>query len=150
MLLIATMLGLWALLIAARGTPIGRMLDWLLVDAPARALQRVGRGHVFVVIGLVVFVGAVFWIFEAEGVRLLSMAAPDILGVLAMAEVSTYVDLIVMGAVAASTARLRPVVDRLRGLVRRAPRSRARRTRPTDRRTPANDDDGPLRLAIAA
>ncbi|MHA6722702.1 hypothetical protein [Sphingomonas sp. RS2018] len=145
---VAVAVMVWAALMMARGTPVGRLLeDWLVV-APGRWLGRLSRGHVFIAIGLVVFVALVLAIFEMEGVQLLSMASPEILSVLATAEIATYVDLIVMGTIAASTTRLRPLVARLRGIVRR-PR-RARRSRPAQTRPTANDDDRPGHYALAA
>ncbi|WHU01200.1 hypothetical protein [Sphingomonas sp. NIBR02145] len=144
------LLGLWCMLVLAEGTPIGRMLRRVLVEWPAARLARIERGAVITwallgVIGLLCF-----WFLEEDGLRLFTMAMPEIAGWVSMFEISALVDALVVTAAAASTLRLGAV----RGWVaarlpigRRA--TRARRVRPV-RREASNDDEDGAGLALAA
>ena len=140
---IVTLLGLWALLIAGRGTPIGRMLERGLIEMPARQIDRITRGHVLLALTLAGVIGLVFLILDYEGIRLMSMAAPEIATLLTMAEASTWLDVAMAAIVTASTLRLRTTGAHLRerfAKVRiRTPRPRRRRTRAAP--PPANDDE---------
>ena len=155
MTIILTLLGLWALLLGACGTPIGAWLDRALVQTPARMIGRITRGHLLLALALAGVIGLVFLILDHEGLRLMSMAAPEISSFLVTFEVSTWLDVAAAAIVAASTTRVRAVASlakvRLTGLLRR-PRTRARRSRPATptTRRPANDDDPAPELLRAA
>jgi hypothetical protein len=146
--MIVALLGLWLTLIAAGDTPIGRGMRRWLVEKPAARLAGVRREAVLTWL-LLGAVGAVlFWLLEEEGLRLFTMALPELVGWMTAFEIGTLVDAIAVAAVAASTLRLGAmrawVARRLPG--RRA--TRARRSRPAVR--VANDDEDGRRFALAA
>ncbi len=138
MTVIVTLLGLWALLIAGRGTPIGRMLERGLVETPARQIGRISRGHVLLALALAGTIGLVFLILDYEGIRLMSMAAPEIASFLTAFEISTWLDAAATAIVAASALRWRICVNGSAEAVRARParaaataRARLRRLRTT-------------------
>lgn len=138
---IITLLGLWALLIAGRGTPIGGMLERAMIEMPARQIDQITRGHVLLALTLAGVIGLVFLVLDVEGIRLMSMAAPEIASFLTMFEVSTWLDVAVATVMTASTLRLRATAAHLRqrigGTRARTPRRRRTRTAPP----PSNDDE---------
>lgn len=143
MAIIATTLGLWALLIAGRGTPIGRMLERGLVEMPARRIDRITRGHLLLGLMLTGVIGLVFLILDVEGIRLMSMGAPEIATFLTTFEVSTWLDVAMTAVLTASTLRLRATAAHMRERIAaarpRTPRPRGRRTRAIP--PPSNDDE---------
>lgn len=147
---IVTLLGLWALLVAARGTPIGGMLGRTMVEMPARLIGRITRGHVLLTLALASVIGLVFLILDYEGIHLISMAAPEIATFLTSFEISTWLDVAATAIVTASTLRLRTAAAHLR---ERLGEARARTLRPRRRtRTtpPASNDDEPAPARHAA
>ncbi|HVJ00297.1 MAG TPA: hypothetical protein VM657_14660 [Sphingomonas sp.] len=152
---IITLLGLWALLMVGRGTPIGRALERGLVEAPAGLFGKITRGHVLLALTLVGMIGAVFLILDYEGLRLISMAAPEISSFVVMVDASAWLDVAAAAIMAASTLRVRALAANVRARIaarvggrarRRAPRSRP--AKPTPKR-PSNDDD-PAPALLAA
>jgi len=143
------LLGLWCTLLLAQGTPVGRLMRRVLVEWPAARLARIRRGAVIVwallgVIGLLFF-----WFLEEDGLRLFTMALPEIAGWLSMIEAGALVEALAVAAAAASTLRLGAVrawVAARLPLGRRA--TRARRVRPVAREA-SNDDEDRAAFALA-
>ncbi|WP_010543212.1 hypothetical protein [Sphingomonas elodea] len=143
----ATLLLFWFALLVADGTPMGRTLRRLLVEAPARWCNRWSRGEVLLVLGFVAAAIAIVWVMETEGAVVFGMMAPEAIAWASMFEIGTLVD------VALTTVTVFTAV-RVQGLrhwvtarfARRVPRAR-RKPRPT--RRPANDDGDGRALALA-
>ncbi len=153
-MLLATLLGLWAVLFAAPETPVGRLLHRLMVAAPAAFCSCITRGHILLAVAIVVVVASTAWWLEADGLAMLGMATPEITGWIVMFDIATYLDVITAIAFAASMVKFRTarsyiasvIVGRSRPAKPRAARApRRQRLRPPA----ANDDaDGPAwRLA---
>jgi hypothetical protein len=148
MTLLMGMVGLWAALIAARGTPVGETLNRWLLAKPAAALSRIHRQTMLAAAMLIVTALAAWWVIGHEGILIYSMALPELTAALAMIDLGVMLDIalvVVTGAASSSWRAIRALLPQ-----RAAPRSpRARRTR-TPRKPAANDDgDGPA-LAQAA
>lgn len=145
-LVVTTLLGLWSLLLAAHGTPVGRFLNTWMVEAPARRLSRVYRGHIVLALALAAASAFLLWFLEGEGIRLLAMSAPEIGTWVAAFEVTTYLDVVIALGAASSMLRVRSLAAFVAARTpSRAPRPR--RVRP-QRKAPANDDeDGGRALA---
>lgn len=138
---------LWMALLAARGTPAGRAMRRVMVEAPARRLSRVTRGHILLaIVTLSLIVGAI-WLLDNDGRMIVSMGLPDFLSFAAAVDLSALLDLAAVAVIAATTIRFRAVGAWLRQTI--APRRpRARRPRVRRQRPPANDDE--RRPALAA
>ena len=147
-------------LTAADEGPVGTALQRWLVEAPVRLLARLSRGRVLG-LGLVVLLGvAAILLFEAEGVRLFSMAAPDMIAWVLMFDVTAVFDLVVLTiglrAVAGwrclvrqrdmALSRARAMIGRIRGGAR--PRS-ARVRKPRPPRFPSSDGEPDPGFAFA-
>lgn len=130
---------------------IGRFLRRRLVEVPARLLSRLSRGQ-FWGLALVLILGmAAVALFETEGLRLLSMAAPELTVWVMMFDVTVMFDMVVLAVTLRGVsawrglARLveatgRPLVRGL-GRIGRHGRSRDRRTRPSRPDAPDLDPD---------
>lgn len=131
---------------------VGIALRRWLVEAPARLLARLSRGRMLG-LGLIVLLGvAAILLFEAEGVRLFSMAAPDIVAWVLMFDVTAVFDLVVLAISLRAVAGWRGLVRQrdmalsrtraLIGRIRRGVRSRSGRTRkPRPPRPPSSDGE---------
>ncbi len=144
--MISALLVTWLALLAAGQAPIGRAMRRLLVEWPATRLNRLSRGAVltWLILGTIGLLA--FWLLEEDGLRLFTMALPELAGWVTMFEVSTLVDTLAAVALAASAVRFEAV----RGWIARArPTRRAKRARRVPgRRAPSNDDgEGPAALA---
>lgn len=146
-------------LTAADEGPVGIALRRWLVEAPARLLARVSRGRMLG-LGLVVLLGvAAILLFEAEGVRLFSMAAPDMIAWVLMFDVTVIFDLVILAiglrAVAGGRGLVRQrdmVLSRacaLIGRIRRGARSRGRRTTKFRQPRSPSSDEPDLGFALA-
>ena len=140
--------------------PVGIVLRRWLVEAPAQLLARLSRGRVLG-LGLVVLLGvAAILLFETDGLRLFSMAAPDMIAWVLMFDVTVIFDLVVLTislrAVAGwrglvrqrdmALSRARAMIGRIRGGAR--PRSgRVRKPRPP--RPPSGDGEPDPGFAFA-
>lgn len=146
-MLTALLLTLWMALLAARGTPAGGILHRILVEAPARRLSRITRGHVLLaMVTLSLIVGAI-WLLDNDGRMIVSMGLPDFLSFATAIDLSALLDLAAVAVIAATTIRFRAVGAWVRQTI--APRRpRARRPRVRRHRPPANDDE--RRPALAA
>ncbi|MDO9609695.1 MAG: hypothetical protein Q7J26_14325 [Brevundimonas sp.] len=136
--------------------PVGAALRHGLVQAPARMLSRLSRlsrGQ-RVGIAVVVLLGlATVLLFEAEGLRLFSMAAPDLIAWVLMFDVTVVFDLVVLtiglGAVSGwrgmvrQIEGLRGLARRLGGRIARTARARGRRVRRPRPPRPGSDDVEP-------
>jgi hypothetical protein len=99
-------------------------------------------------------VTAMILLFEWEGVRLVGMAAPEVVAWLGMFDAAAVLDLAALAIAMAATTRFRAVRDRVLALagqavtaVRaglRSGRQRARRDRPTAPRPTRSDDPDPF------
>lgn len=141
---------LGVVLLAACLAPPGSGLRRLLVEAPARRLERVRLGHVLFYCGLTLIGGALFWLFEAEGLRLFSLMAPDVVVWFTLFDVSLYLDALVLGVTLSATTRVRAVLSApVRMVVDRLKRSRGGRSPHRARvRKPSrasDESDGPAR-----
>ncbi|MDQ1154762.1 hypothetical protein [Brevundimonas sp. SORGH_AS_0993] len=147
-------------LTVADGGPLGVALRRWLVQEPVRRLARVSRGRA-VGIGLIVLLGvAAIVLFETEGVRLFSMAAPDMIAWVLMFDVTVIFDLVILAISLRAAAGWRGVVrqrDMALGLIRaligrigreaRSRSARARKPRPT--RSLSNEDEPDAGFAFA-
>lgn len=138
----ATLLLFWCALLMAEGTPIGRTLRRVLVEAPARWCNRWSRGEVLLVLGFAAAAIAVVWVMETEGAVLFSMMAPEAIAWASMFEIGTLVDVALTAATVFTALRLQGLRHWVTArFTRRQPRLRRSR-RPAHK--PANDDgDGP-------
>ena len=147
-------------LTAADEGPVGTALRRWLVEAPVRLLARLSRGRVLG-LGLVVLLGvAAILLFEAEGVRLFSMAAPEMIAWVLMFDVTAVFDLVVLAiglrAVAGwrglvrqrdmALSQARALIDQIRRGAR--PRSGGIRT-PRPPRFPSSDGEPDPGFAFA-
>lgn len=145
------LLGLWCMLVLAEGTPAGRLMRRMLVEWPAAQLARIRRGAVISwallgVIGLLCF-----WFLEEDGLRLFTMAMPEIAGWISMFEISALVDAIAVSMMAASSLRLGAVRGWVAARLPMAFRAaRARRSRPLGRSASNDDEDSRAPFALAA
>lgn len=149
--MIVALLGLWCMLLLAEGTPIGRLLRRALVEWPATRLSRIRRGAVITWMILGVLGALCFWFLEEEGLRLFTMAMPEIAGWISMFEIGALVDAIVVAVAAASSLRFGAVRHWLAARLpmgRRA--SRSRRSRPAAPRASNDDEDRRAAFALAA
>lgn len=148
MTLLLGMLGLWALLISARRTPIGATLHRWLVEKPAARLSAIHRQTILVALALISAAFVCWWVIGHEGILVYSMMLPELTALLAMIDLGVMLDValvVVAGAASGSWRAIRALLPQ-----RTAGRSpRARRTR-ASRKPAANDDgEGPA-FALAA
>lgn len=140
----------WAALLLAGTTRTGRSTRVALIERPAAWLNRFSRGQAIFVALLMLFGALIFWIMGEAGLRLASLFAPELIGLLASIELTAAIDAIAVAIVTATSVRLRGlsawVRMRLPGQRQRSRRSqRVRRPAP-----PANDADGPAFLPARA
>lgn len=159
MLLSLMLLIVLGLTVADEGL-VGIALRRWLVEAPARLLARLSRGRMLG-LGLVVLLGvAAILLFEAEGVRLFSMAAPDMIAWVLMFDVTVIFDLVILAIGLRAVAGWRGLVRQrdmalsragaLIGRIRRGARSRGGRTRkPGAPRSPSSDGEPDPGFAFA-
>lgn len=136
----------WLTISLAAGMPIAELLQRIMVDTPARRLNRITRGHILTTAALLAFGGLLIWQLEGDGLRLLSLMAPEIGTWLTMFEISTWLDAVVAVVALSSTVRLRGWRAWIVAVsTRRTPGKcvRAQRSRKV-RRSADNDDDGPV------
>jgi len=138
-----------AVMLASPDSGPGRGLRLWLVETPARALNRLGRGRM-VFFALLAAAGLMLaLLFKADGLHLFGLMLPDLMVWFAVFDVGVFIDaLLIAGAILAANglgeARARVaaaprMIARL--LARRRPRARLRRR---SRARPADaGDDGP-------
>ena len=91
-LLLSILFGLTAFDRSAAGEALRRAL----VQAPARMLGRLARGQVIGLLLVAVMIVVATLVFEAEGLKLAAMAAPDLIGWVLMFDVTVLFDLMVL------------------------------------------------------
>ncbi|MBU3970761.1 MAG: hypothetical protein KKG54_08175 [Alphaproteobacteria bacterium] len=138
-----------AVMLASPDSAPGRALRLWLVETPARALNRLGRGRV-VFFALLAAAGLMLaLLFKADGLHLFGLMLPDLMVWFVVFDVGVFIDaLLIAGAILSANglgeararvaAALRTIA---RLLARRRPRARLprrARTRPADA-----EDDGP-------
>lgn len=139
MLLISSLLIVFGLTLFDRG-PIGAALRLWLVQTPAPHLSRTSRGQVLgLLLGIGIGVLAVA-LFEAEGVRIYAMAAPELTGWALMFDMTVVFDMMVLAISLRAAASWRGLVRQIRAAVGtvarmattavKGVRSRSRRIRP--------------------
>ena len=140
-----TALACWLLMATAPRTPIGETLRRVLIDKPAVRLARFTRGDAAVMFLLMLTAAMVTLVGEGDGIRLLTLAAPDVAIWITTFEVSVYVDILMAVAAAASSLRVRTFMTGWISVFTRRPAAKAhkrairsRKTRPT---VADNDDD---------
>ncbi|WP_312572062.1 hypothetical protein [Brevundimonas sp.] len=121
-LLLSILFGLTAFDRSAAGEALRRAL----VQAPARMLGWLTRGRAvgFLLVALLMLVATVM--FEAEGLKLASMAAPDLIGWVLMFDVTVLFDLMVLAVSLKALAGWRGVTHVATALRRRTRRLIAR------------------------
>jgi hypothetical protein len=137
-------------------TRIGGALRRLLIEEPARKLDKLNRGHVL--LALLVFAGlyAAYLIGRQDGVIVAGQVAADGMGVAMAIDLATWLDITAIALMVAATVRFREAIrlaamharqwaSRCAGLARVAltsfARGRARRARPTPRPRRGEDPD---------
>ena len=131
---------------------VGTALRRWLVETPVRLLAHLSRGRVLGLCLVVLLGVAAILLFEAEGVRLFSMAAPEMIAWVLMFDVTVVFDLVVLAislrAVAGwrglvrqrdmALSRARALIGRIRG----GARSRSGRIRkPRPPHAPSSEDE---------
>ena len=148
-MLLAIVIGTWALMLLARGTPIGDTLHRWLVEKPATKLSGIHRNTVLAVLALVL-IGVTCWgVIGKEGILIYSMALPELTAALAMIDLGAMIEVAVLLVAAASCGGWRAVAAVVLGRLGRARATRARRTRRPQRPAANDDGEGPV-FALAA
>ena len=148
-MLLTMFAGLWALLLAARGTPIGDWLGRWMVVKPAAALSWLRREVAIVLLLLAVMGVGMWWLMGHEGVGLYTMALPELTGLLSALEVSAWLDAAIALIAASSLGGWRNLRAALAQRLRRPRAKRARRTRRPGKPAANDDGEGPA-FALAA
>jgi hypothetical protein len=143
-----TLLLFWFALLVADGTPIGRTLRRVLVEAPARWCNRWSRGEVVLVLGFVIAAITIVWVMETEGAVVFGMMAPEAIAWASMFEIGTLVDIAITTVTVFAALRVQGLRHWVAARFSRRP-PRARRTRRPARPAANDDGDGPV-FALAA
>lgn len=151
MLLLCLMLSVVGLLVVFPDAPLSRILHRLLVEFPARRMSQTTPGRVAFWAGLGLVGLILLVLFEADGVRLFSFLAPDLIVWFGMFDVALFLDVFLIAAAMIATTRLRAIRDQTvqavqRGwstVVRRVGRTRSRRARPVRPSKPGREDPEP-------
>ena len=157
-MLLLSVLIILGLTLADEGV-VGTALRKWLVETPARFLAGLSRGRTLG-LGLVALVGvAAVMLFETEGVRLFSMAAPDMVAWVLMFDVTVIFDIVVLAVSLRAVAGWRGLIrrrDMIQGLARRlvgrikGMRSRGGRvSKPRPPRSPSDDPEPDPAYAFA-
>lgn len=148
-----TAMACWLVMVAAPQTPIGKAMRRIAIERPAARLSRFTRGDAAVMFLLMMAAGMVTLVGEGDGIRLLTLAAPDVAIWITTFEVSAYLDIVMALAATVSSLRIRGVMGRYLGVFGRHPAAKARQRAIRSRRvrpTAADNDDDRHWLAIAA
>ena len=140
--------------------PTSTFLSRLLVDPCVRRLNRVRPGHTAFTLALIGMGAVLFLLFEAEGLRLFSMMAPEIVVWFSLFDVAVLFDIFVVAGALAATTRLRAARDQALVMLTRvtagpiafarAARQRARRLRQAASSKPRRTDDpDPFGIGLA-
>lgn len=138
------LLGLWALMLAGRQTPIGRALYRWMVEKPNRRIARIARGQLLLAIVMLAIVTGLVWGLENDGRMLVTMGWPEFMAFASAVDLSALLDLAAVALVSATMVRVRGLrlflARRVAGFARRVRRGvRARRRH----RPGGRDEDRP-------
>lgn len=137
----------------AGDTPVGRAMQRVLVEAPARWLSRWSAGQLLLMAMLAGTLGTAMLTLEKSDLQLVAMMAPEAVAWITAFEVGAYLDAAIAVVLSASMLRgggMRGWIGALAARVRRGT-ARAPRGRPARRKLlPDNDDEDPAGLALAA
>ncbi|RMB34238.1 hypothetical protein C8J47_1959 [Sphingomonas sp. PP-F2F-G114-C0414] len=140
-----TAVACWLAMATAPQTPIGNAMRRVLIDKPAARLARFTRGDAAVMVLLMLTAAMVTLVGEGDGIRLLTLAAPDVAIWITTFEISAYVDILMALAAAASSLRVRSLMTRWLSVFTRRPgakaHKRAIRSRKMQSTDADNDDD---------
>lgn len=150
MLLISVLLIGFGLTACDQG-PVGRFLRRRLVETPARLLSNLSRGQLLGLTLVLLLGGAAAFLFEAEGLRLFSMAAPELTTWVMVFDVTVVFDMAVLTLTLQAVARGRDLNRILRRVFQTVAartsavgrRRRTRRRRKPRAPRPDADDAGP-------
>lgn len=131
--------------------PVGRFLRRRLVETPARLLSNLSRGQLLGLTLVLLLGGAAAFLFEAEGLRLFSMAAPELTTWVMVFDVTVVFDMAVLTLTLQAVARGRDLNRILRRVFQTVAartsavgrRRRTRRRRKPRAPRPDADDAGP-------
>ena len=131
--------------------PVGRFLRRRLVETPARLLSNLSRGQLLGLTLVLLLGGAAAFLFEAEGLRLFSMAASELTTWVMVFDVTVVFDMAVLTLTLQAVARGRDLNRILRRVIQTVAaytsavgrRRRTRRRRKPRAPRPDADDAGP-------
>ena len=131
--------------------PVGRFLRRRLVETPARLLSNLSRGQLLGLTLVLLLGGAAAFLFEAEGLRLFSMAAPELTTWVMVFDVTVVFDMAVLTLTLQAVARGRDLNRILRRVIQTVAayttavgrRRQTRRRRKPRAPRPDADDAGP-------
>ena len=137
-------------LTACNQGPLGRFLRRRLVETPARLLLNLSRGQLLGLTLVLLLGGAAAFLFEAEGLRLFSMAAPELTTWVMVFDVTVVFDMAVLTLTLQAVARGRDLNRILRRVIQTVAaytsavgrRRRTRRRRKPRAPRPDADDAG--------
>jgi len=139
--------------------PVGGVLRRWLVSVPAQLLSQLSRGQLIGLACVALLGVTAVTLFEAEGLRLFAMAAPEMVGWFLMFDVTVLFDLLVLTislhalagwrGLGRLTQAARDQGLRLWAQVRTGARSRARRLRRPRPPASGSQDDEPRRGILA-
>lgn len=120
------------LLVAFPTTEIGRCLRKILVEAPARRLNRTTPGRIVFYAAMGVMGLILFALFEVEGLRLFGLFAPELIMWFGLFDVALFLDVFIIAVTFGATSRVQAVRSQV---VRRFTQICVRiSTRPTSRK----------------
>ena len=130
--------------------PVGRFLRRRLVETPARLLSNLSRGQLLGLTLVLLLGGAAAFLFEAEGLRLFSMAASELTTWVMVFDVTVVFDMAVLTLTLQAVARGRDLNRILRRVIQTVAaytsavgrRRRTRRRRKPRAPRPDADDAG--------
>jgi len=132
---------------------LGKALRRPLVDWPAQKLAGLTRGRIMSLVLIALLISAGIALIGKETMQIMSMAMPETLAWLATFDLSVLVDALVAATLLATQAQLGRAGHRVRSLLARRPRPRARTPRRSRaNRKAANDGeaDRPATLVLLA
>ena len=146
----------WAALMAAGDTPIGRLLNRVLVEMPAKALSRLEPGHIALAIVVTMLIILHLSAGDGDPIRMVSLFAPELTLWLTSIEISAIFEASI-GLVATLAALRRmsiaAVLTAFSISLPRHPKNKVNRVRNAprhDRTLPANDDEDGADFALAS
>jgi hypothetical protein len=149
MAMIVALLWLWLGMLVAGDTPVGRLMRRWGVEKPAARLSRISRMQVTLALLLIVIGLSAWAAMGHDGLSLYGMAMPELTGMLASIEMTSFIDAAIAATLVATSVRWSAVRTAVAQRLGRA-RARTVRARRPERPACSNDDDGPAGVALAA